>query len=198
MKKILAALCIVAATSFAAKAQKATFGVKGGLNISSLSNPPSGFSSRAGFYAGGLVNVKLKRKWAIQPELVFSSQGYKYDYNVGIIGVNGKGILNYINIPVMVQYSFLPEFYVEAGPQLGFLVAANAKGNGRKVDIRDQYATADFGLGIGAGYKFPIGLGISARYNFGLSNIYDKEARDNSRQNSKNSVGQIGVFYLFK
>lgn len=37
--------------------------------------------------------------------------------------------LSYINVPVMVQYNATPEFYLEAGPEFGLLVNAQAKGD---------------------------------------------------------------------
>jgi len=37
-----------------------------------------------------------------------------------------------------------------------------------------------------------MGLGIGARYNFGLTNVYDSD-----KINRKNSVAQIDLFYIF-
>ncbi len=176
----------------AVKAQDVKFGIKGGLNISKLTNSDS--KTRASFNAGGLVNIALTKEWAIQPELLYSAQGQKYNSALWGFVPSSTLALGYINIPVMVQYSIVPSFYVEAGPQLGFLAGAKLKANGNSTDVKDSFKTADFGLNIGLGYKFDMGIGISGRYNFGLTNVYDVK-RNNP--GSKNSVAQIDLFYMF-
>jgi hypothetical protein len=54
----------------------------------------------------------------------------------------------------------------------------------------------DLGAGIGAGVDLPMGLGLSARYVFGLSNIYDES--DFGDLTVKNTVLQFSAtFRLF-
>ena len=76
----------------------------------------------------------------------------------------------FINIPVMAQYNTPSGFYVEAGPQLGFLLSAKAKEDGESEDIKDFLNSTNFGASFGAGYNMGSGLGFGARYNLGLSN----------------------------
>lgn len=191
MKKLILSGILAFGTMLAVQAQNVKFGVKGGLNISKLTNT-DGSKALAGFHAGGLVNIGLNESWAIQPEVLYSSQGTKAEK--GIFGLTASNTLNlnYINVPVMVQYSIVPAFYLEAGPQVGFLTAGKVKSGGVSVDIKDSMKSIDFGLGFGFGYKFDMGLGISGRYNFGLTNVYDSDKID-----GKNSVAQIGLFYTF-
>ncbi len=192
MKKIsglvfIGLLCFVATL----KAQHVEFGVKGGLNVSTFhSSKGDDVNSRASVYAGGLAHIHLSRHIAIQPELVYSSQGAKQD-----IGDNNyTWRLNYINVPVLFQYMVDNGLRFETGPQLGLLAGARVKSGGTLTDIKSSYTTADFSWGIGAGYLFvPTGLGIDARYNFGLNNI------DNTGSADKlyNRVFQVGLFYQF-
>ncbi|NLR63536.1 PorT family protein [Chitinophaga varians] len=193
MKKLILSGILAIGTVLAVKAQTVKFGVKGGLNLAKITNESSA-KTRASFYAGGLVNIALDQNWAIQPELLYSGQGAKLksSYLGGLITTEGTLKTDYINIPVMVQYSIVPAFYLEAGPQLGILAGAKVKGGNVSVDIKDQMKTVDFGIGVGFGYKFDMGLGVSGRYNFGLTNIYDSDKTTN-----KNSVAQIGLFYMF-
>lgn len=193
MKKLILSGILAIGTVLAVKAQTVKFGVKGGLNLAKITNESSS-KTRASFYAGGLVNIALDENWAIQPELLYSGQGSKLksSYLGGLITSEGTLKTDYINIPVMVQYSIVPAFYLEAGPQLGILASAKAKGGSVSVDVKDQMKTVDFGIGVGFGYKFDMGLGVSGRYNFGLTNIYDTDKVTN-----KNAVAQIGLFYMF-
>jgi len=187
MKKLILAILIAGCATFAAQAQNLHFGVKGGLNIAQLTDF-DGSGSRASGHVGGFVNFRF-RDWALQPELLFSGQGEKYEV---IFTGERKVALNYINIPVMFQYYLLPQFYLEAGPQVGFLVSAKDKGGSLTVDVKDTYNTADLALGVGLGFKLPMGFGVYGRHNFGLTDPYDGIG------DYKHSVAQIGVSYTFK
>lgn len=188
MKKTILTL-LLASTAFIVEAQQLSFGVKGGLNLARLTDIDHG-KTRTSVFAGGFVNIGLDKSLSIQPELLYSGQGGKTDGYGIFSGSTTK--LGYINIPVMVQYRLVPEFYLEAGPQLGFLGGAKVKSGKVTVDVKDDYKSVDFGLGFGLGYQFPVGVGIGARYMFGLSNVADVDNIDH-----KNSVAQIGVFYTF-
>jgi hypothetical protein len=165
MKKILLTVVIASGALFTAKAQDVTFGVKGGLNIAKLTNS-NDTKVRPSIYIGGLVNIAFNESFSIQPELLYSGQGNKYD--IGNTNTTVTDKVNYITTPVMAQYHIVPEFYLEAGPQLGFLVASKVKSGNVTLDVKDETKSVDFGLGFGLGYQFPIGLGIGARYMFGL------------------------------
>jgi hypothetical protein len=184
MKKLFLTVIVAMGGVFAAQAQDISFGVKGGLNVASMTDIDA--SSKISGHIGGFANFKFKKTWAIQPELLFSGQGAKVD----VPGDDIKYALSYINVPVVLQYYFLPEFYAEAGPQLGFLVSSRYKRGGTSVDA-DGFKTVDLGSAIGAGYKFPIGVGVYARYTFGFTDLIDGPA------DPRNSVFQIGASYTF-
>lgn len=186
--KNLTILLLLVCSAFAAGAQEVSFGAKGGLNIAKVTGTDNG-KTRASIHLGAFANIGLTEEWSVQPELVYSGQGYKWDPPV-LDDMNFA--VNYINLPVMVQYHIIPEFHLEAGPQLGFRVAAKVKNDGDALDIKDETKGIDFGLGFGLGYTFDMGLGVGARYNFGLTNIWD-----DGRESGANSVAQIGVYYIF-
>ncbi|WP_212002876.1 porin family protein [Chitinophaga sp. HK235] len=191
MKKLILSGILAIGSVLAVNAQTVKFGVKGGLNLAKLTNTDNA-KTRASFYAGGLVNLALNESWAIQPELLYSGQGTKVKTSTILGTLESTVKTDYINIPVMVQYSIVPAFYLEAGPQLGILAGAKQKIGSKSYDVKDQMKGIDFGIGVGFGYKFDMGLGVSGRYNFGLTNI-----EDSGNGNSKNSVAQIGLFYMF-
>ena len=183
MKKLILTALLAAGALLSAQAQKIHIGVKGGLNIAQLSDF-DGDGSKISGHVGGFVNFRFK-DWGIQPELLFSGQGEKY----ALAGGDRKVALSYINLPVMFQYYLIPQFYLEAGPQLGLLVGAKDKGGRVDVDVKDAYNSADMGIGLGLGVKLPMGFGIYGRYNFGLIDIYDGGG------DYKNMVAQIGLSY---
>jgi hypothetical protein len=169
-------------------AQHVNIGIKGGLNVFNIHNDNGvKYDAKTGLHLGLLGHIHLDKEWAVQPEIVYSSQGAKYNFANSETRVN----LDYINVPVLLQYMFDNGFRFEAGPQVGFLI--NAK-TGNKIDVIDNYKSIDFGLGLGIGYIKPsTGLGIDARYNLGLSDI-----TENNSVKSTNRGFQLGVFYQFK
>jgi hypothetical protein len=187
MKKLF---CIVAAIIIlsTAKAQETHFGVKAGVNIASAEvEDGDDLNSKVGLHIGGLAHIHISQHFALQPELVFSMQGGKAEDNDDV-----KLKLNYINIPVLAQYMINDGFRLQTGPQLGFLVGAESKVGDVEVDQKDNYSTIDFSWTFGAGYLFPSGFGVDARYNHGISNISDVSGFE-----VRNRVFQFGVFYQF-
>ena len=189
MKKTI----IFAATFFLllqAKAQHAHFGIKAGLNASSLSYPDnSDMQSKIGFNAGILAHIHTSSKmWAIQPELYYSSEGAKSKSNS-----NESLNLGYLNLPVLIQYMFDNGFRLEAGPQVGFLINAKSKVGNTSTDIKDNMQSAVFSIPVGVGYLTTGGLGFDARYNFGISNINKSDRGPKVHSN----VFQFDLFYQF-
>lgn len=188
MKKTLSLLflgILIIPLSSKLNAQSINFGVKGGLNITSLTgNVNDNVKSRVTFHAGALAEIAFSDMFSIQPELLYSSQGYKY--------LNDKGINDYLNVPIMGKFYPIEGLHIEMGPQLGFLLTAKEKNKARTQDVKEGYKTFDFGLNFGAGYKLEdLNLLFGLRYNLGLSKVL----KSNSK--IKNGVFQISVGYLF-
>lgn len=195
MKKMLKLYTVMTIASILisgiVNAQHVNFGVKGGLNFYNIQNDDnSKYDMKTGIHLGLLGHIHLDKSIAVQPELVYSSQGAKYTSN----NVDYKLKLGYINLPVMLQYMFNNGFRLEAGPQLGFLISAKSETNNTSIKVNDNFKTVDFAVGLGVGYIKPsTGLGVGFRYNAGLSNI-----NENSTVKSTNSGFQLSLFYQFK
>ena len=167
-------------------------GIKGGVNYYNIHNDNStNFDSKIGFNLGLLGHIHVAKHFALQPEIQYSAQGAKYTITNG----NNKINLNYINVPVLLQYMWDNGFRVQAGPQAGILVSAKEGINDNKIDVKNNYKPLDLGVSFGASYIHPsTGVGIDARYNLGLSNI-----NENSVTNTKstNRGLQVSLFYIF-
>ncbi len=207
-KTILAVACL--ATFLVSNAQennsKITFGAKAGLNLSSASvdrGYDTDVSSLTGVHVGVFANYKLDEKFAVQAELLYSTQGFKeYDNDGGYI-YDDKIKLTYINLPVSFQYLVVSKLHVEAGPQVDFLLSGKADGkyydpmfdttqSQNNVDIKDSLKSVAFGFNIGAGYSITPKLSANVRYHLGLS-----EADDMEGVKIKNRNFQIGLGYSF-
>lgn len=193
MKKIFVlAISVLSGTVlFAQDAPK--FGLKGGLNIATTTNSSGGSrDNKLGLHVGGLAHIHLSPQLALQPEIVYSSQGAKYTISNGEHQLN----LNYINIPVQLQYMFDNGFRLQTGPQLGFLVGVKDMLEGHETGIftSNDFKSTDVSWSFGLGYLTYSGFGLDGRYNLGLSNINGDPDRT---AKVHNSVFQLGVFYMF-
>lgn len=182
---LITIITILVLLASSATAQHTNIGVKGGLNSFNIeTDNGSGFDSKIGLHVGLLGHIHLSNQFGLQPEIVYSMQGAKSG--------NSEIKLDYINVPVLVQYMFDNGFRVQAGPQLGILLNAKAE-NSSSLDVSDEFKSIDLGLSVGASYvHVSTGFGLDARYNLGLSDI-----SETSIVNSTNRGLQVGVFYLF-
>lgn len=166
-------------------AQDFDFGVKGGINVASIGGGTyvgfGGLGSKVSFHLGGVAVVPISEKFAVQPEVLYSSQGTKWSF------VGGNNLkLDYVNLPILCKYFIIKGLSAEAGPVVGLLLSTNAE--------KEDYNSLDVAFGIGASYKLNNAIFFSLRYNKGLTDINKNEAITVSNQNN---VFQISAGYAF-
>jgi hypothetical protein len=195
MKKIV--LAIVILITLNSTAQKINFGIKAGLNMSMLTGSKDQImSSNNGFFAGALLEFKILGKIAIQPELLFSAQGAKFESKDLTFSTTRK--MDYLILPIMVKYYIKSGLFVEAGPQVGFLISANQDVVNRitnistSEDINDATKDFDMSANVGIGYDILDKVVAQVRYCIGVTNTNDLE-----NTNIKNGVFQLSVGYKF-
>jgi hypothetical protein len=181
MQKTLLTLALVAGLTGAAHAQHSirdrsqpatgvSFGAKAGGSLTSLIAENSTlYESIYGYHAGVFANIILDRRFSFQPELLYSQKGAKYPIGGGAFTTRR---FHNLDIPLAFHAKF-NGFLVEAGPQIGILLAAqDMVAGGESVTLEKKYFTAaEFGFLGGLGYQRASGLGIGLRYNGGLTNL---------------------------
>lgn len=160
-------------------------GLKGGLNFAKFDASDVGGSlkNKTGFNGGAFALIKLT-KIGIQPEIMFSQQGSKFEFD----GSNIESNFDYINIPVILKLYTIAGINIQAGPQFGFLTRAEIDGT----NVKDSFKGSDLSLGLGLGWDLPFGLTVDARYNLGLSKI---DETDPAFDAVKNQVIQLSIGY---
>lgn len=195
MKKVLLSLGLVAILSGAAQAQGIKFGAKAGASLTNVvgDDASNDNSYKFGFNGGVLANFGINDMFSIQPEVLYSMKGAKTN---GDARVN----LNYVDVPVMVKVATgATGLFFEAGPQVGFLLSANAKNNSNSVDVKDLYKSVDFGYAAGLGFQTESGAMVGLRYNGAFTNT-PKELSfggQSIQAKAKNSAFQLYVGYMF-
>lgn len=186
MKRYLFTILLtLACMYYAPTAAAQTIGIKAGVNIYNVYTPDVSFKSKAGFTGGLFFNARLNDFFDIQPEVLYSQQGFRD----GILLTNDAGNPNEtfdmkltthnINIPVVVKfYPSVLNFYFEAGPQLGicagnrYKMPTYSEDNGGSINTEYQHMDLkplDFGMIFGMGYETPQGISLSVRYDLGLT-----------------------------
>ncbi len=184
MKRTIVTLILLVLGTGFSQAQMLKFGVKGGVNFANYTGGDiSGidFKTITSYHVGAVVELKVFENFAIQPELLYSTQGSELEG----FGDQIKNELGYLSLPVLAKFYLTPnKLSLELGPQASVLVSER-----NEVDTNDTNSF-DFGLAGGLSYKITDGLFVSGRYVAGLT-----EAKQDA--DVKNSVIQFSVGYMF-
>ncbi len=201
---VIAALCLPNMLM----AQEAETGIKGGLNLSTLSVDGSDDSNlKAGFHAGVYSKIPMSSYFAIQPELMYSGKGVKVNYDESAVASGESQFnLHYIDLPVLLVFNLSEDFSIQAGPYVSYLIGANTETDasffGADIDSedeldRDHFQSLDYGFSAGLGFDLnPLLFGF--RYNIGLQQVAkDDDVSYDLLGDAKNSVIQLFVGLKF-
>ncbi|MDL1913350.1 MAG: PorT family protein [Bergeyella sp.] len=204
MKKLFLGLGLFAGSLAFAQFSEANFGVKAGGNASTLT--PNGSSIKESvknnykfdFYAGVFARIPVSNRFTLQPELLYDRLGTKSKETVDGITKSYTQRLNYLTIPVMVQYNFSPKFYVEIGPQASLFLdgkgvrkvsgSNTSESNSNKTD-RNEVNNFVFGAAAGLGYYFTPQIGVNLRYVAGINGTQRNSNRDNAIRSNSFQLG---------
>ena len=149
-------------------------GLKAGANITKVEGKSFKDEFRYGYHLGGFAEIGLGDKLSIQPEVLFNQFQTRVDstfrsvYNVRF-AENRDIKLNYLSIPILLNYKLGKSLSLQAGPQYAILMQKdkNLLQNGR-----EAFNSGDFSVLGGAQIKISK-LRLSGRYFVGLNNIND-------------------------
>jgi hypothetical protein len=192
MKSKLSLLVLALMAATLTQAQGLHFGIKGGVNMTKIDGKAMTDEFNYGYQLGGFAEVGLGKKWFIQPEVMWTEFRTRTADNFETIidfpaeGSNRKEVkLNYLAIPITLNYRLLDWFSLHAGPQFGVLLNQdkNLLENGR-----DAFNAGVVSFVTGAQLNFG-GFHITGRY---FTNINDINSGD-VNEAWKNKGFQLGV-----
>jgi hypothetical protein len=188
MKKIILFTAIAMFAFTTTNAQGISFGAKAGLNLASVTGDGSdGVDGRTAFHVGAVVNIEFSELFALQPEVLYSAQGFSQNVDLGDLGMIESTLkLDYIIVPVLADITIIEGLSLQGGPQFGFNITSELEAGGETGDV-DGVETVDIAAAIGAQFKLPLGLFFQARYVAGLTEIVD--GGDFKNSNISVSVG---------
>ena len=210
MKKILSLVFMVVAMMYATSANaQIKFGLKGGLNVTSMSFSEDVFdaSNKTGFFVGPMVKVTvpivgLSFDAAALYDQKEADVKYAAEGELGKVNVKQQSI----NIPVNVRYGFglssLANIFLFAGPQWGI----NVGDKNFKWNETSSYSLkkSNFSVNVGAGVTLLKHLQVSANYNIACGKSADASlskaldaAANAGKDKSHNNSWQIALGYWF-
>lgn len=199
MKKVTGLFLIVLMAIIAVPASaQLKFGVKGGLNISSVhfSSDLLKADNVTGFQIGPMIETTIPLIGVgLDAAILYSQKGM--DMKSGT-GISTSVKTDYIDVPVNFKWKFgLPilKAYLAAGPYVGFRVGGDkfwdVPGN-----VIGQVKAKNFsaGLNFGAGVELIRHLQVGFNYGLGLTDNYSAEKID---LNAKNRGWSVTAAILF-
>jgi len=196
------------------QAQETNFGIKAGLNYSSIVGElTEGIKFRFSGHAGVFLEIEFSDKFAFQPELLYSSQGFQFSSDLFSIDGNPNADggdfrtnvqLNYLTVPLLAKFGLNDRYSVEFGPQFGFLL--NQVTKLKNLDERDGAPSkskstvsgnfqSDYGIAAGLGIRITEQFSISPRFYLGLRNRL--QGTEGNLQNY-NAAIQVSVNYSIR
>ncbi len=174
MKTKLAIMVVALLTMQAASAQF-RLGAKAGANLVKVEGKSFKDEFRYNYHVGGFAEIGLTRngKLTLQPEVLFNQYSTTLDSNFKAIYENVLSSeqahvkLNYLTIPILLNYRLIGPLYLQAGPE-----DKNFLQNGG-----EAFKNGDFSMIGGAQIRITK-IYLSGRYVVGLANINDIDNQD--------------------
>jgi hypothetical protein len=174
-------------------------GIKVGYNASKLSLNPDTITSnfKSGFNAG--IFVRFGKRFYVQPELYYTSQGGVFSSNLYDWKQNIK--LGSLDVPVLVGFKIINNdnlnLRILAGPMASFVVnksiaeAGGITGPITSADINSVNWAIQAGAGVDI-WKFT----LDVRYQFGLSKVINDIQNGSGTTTAMNSYNNVWVVGL--
>lgn len=191
MAALLVAVCTL--TVLPAQAQL-KFGVKGGLNITSLSLSKDIVNSdnRTGFFIGPMAEFTLPIVGlGVDAAVLYSQSRAQMNNGNDAIADNLKSL----EVPINLKWTFglgsLASGFIAAGPQFGWNVGHSTFYE-EVIQLKNNFTT--FNVGVGAKFLRHFQAGVN--YNFSLGKV-GEVLGDEELLKIKRKTWQISVAYLF-
>lgn len=216
MKKIFATAVLAMSVFFTTAVQaEVKFGLKGGLNVTSmsLSSELLDASNRAGFFIGPTVKFTLPIVGlGIDASALYDQREAKVkvsDVENNLFDETSNTLKTQsINIPINLRYGIglgsSASVFIFAGPQFGFNVGSKTQ------EIYEGIAdwklkTSNFSVNVGLGFMLLNHLQVSANYNIAcgktgevtLGNVASSVTKGLTDSNGRANAWQIALAYYF-
>ena len=215
---VVAAAALITTSAVAQKmtydAGKTTFGIRAGVNFQNINGENANgdkYNNKVttGFNAGVNAEIPLGTGYYLQPGVLFSTKGAKWNPS------NDKYKLSYVEIPVNFLYKPIlgaGRMLLGFGPYVGIGVGGSVKSpQGVEKDVsftntvkssdpmnKVYFKNPDAGANLLVGYELASNFSVQLNAQLGLANIYPQyEGVSNNKTKMKNTGFGISAGYRF-
>ena len=183
---LIAAIVITACIADVSTAGEISYGAKVGMTMANITQTPVEWeqdkSFKGGFTCGVFLNYAITDNFSLQPELLYTQKGVKDNLYDGLFTVDLTASFDYIELPVLAKYTFMPQKKfrpnIFGGPSVAFTMSSELEVSAllfsAEIDFSDLTHITDFGIVAGGGFDYSIGKGMivcDARFYIGFTNV---------------------------
>jgi Outer membrane protein beta-barrel domain len=201
--------CVCLANISLDSTAQVTWGIKGGLNLSTTIYPGGENNGYIlAFNSGVYAEIKFSSRFSLMPELAYSLKG-------NAVSDSSIFLMNYISMPVLVEYKIVGNLAAIAGPECSYLINSFFKPAQAGFNPTSFYRHIDFGYVLGLRYGLGKHLGVDFRWDRGVIGIFKPNQPQYitdgngtwiyqgtltlpNKENPRNQCFQLGIYYGFK
>ncbi|MFO7655443.1 MAG: porin family protein [Bacteroidales bacterium] len=191
------------------KGQTFSSGIFGGVAASQVDGDSYAGFDKVGLHGGVFVSTSITNKIGVQMEIKYTGRGARKktsETNPAVYQLS----LNYIDIPLMVNFTAQQKFLFEAGLVPGYLFALSGEDSGGRVDSEQlaDFKKFDLNWMLGFRYKFTDKVSAGIRYSYSIFSIRDYQNSNANYGLIANILGYttgdynnyltMGVYYHFR
>lgn len=226
MKKIVCLSLLIAFFAVEKSSAQFLFGPQFGFSYATLTGTDLSINAKPEWHAGLLFDLGLGKHFSLQPSLLYSKRGFKYDeetYTTTIanpdtvttyVTANVDAKLGYLDIPLLLNI-YLGDhrgFMISAGPQLSVLltdqsyattVTTVSTSGGTPTTTTPETETefkvkpTDISLVAQLGYKLPKLLLLYVRASTGFGQVQENSKIIKDGNEGKNFTLEVGAALTF-
>ncbi|MFI3331476.1 MAG: porin family protein [Rikenellaceae bacterium] len=166
MKKFLLSFAALFMLASFVKADEWAWGAKVGANFSTV-NGWQGAKTRKGVTAGLFIERMVVNNLAIESDLLYSMEGFRFKESGKTIDVN----YDYVKMPIVLKYYIVDGLSLQGGAQMGYVVNKSVDANSSGLDLESGVNRFNVDLIAGLAYDFCFGLVLEGRYAAGVTKI---------------------------
>ncbi|KAA9340637.1 porin family protein [Adhaeribacter soli] len=145
-----------------------------GASASQIDGDRQGGFDKAGLVFGGSSNFKINEKFSFQPEILFLQKGSKSDtVEYGDPNAFYKWRLNYVSVPLLLNYKIQPKFTLQAGLAADYLLSAKVDVGVGFEDRTEDLQKFDLNYMGGVEYRIWDNFAANARYQYSVKWLDD-------------------------
>ncbi len=178
-----------------------------GANFSTVNGDGYGGYRKVGLTGGGIVAIRVLPKLLTSVELLYSQKGSRGVAETNSI-YSGPGFdkyylnLNYVEIPLMVQYVMNDLFRLGVGASYAQLLNSKEEIITAQYNVKDkpgnEFRKQDYNFILGGGVQFGSGIFLEGRYQFSLASIRDANKVPYYYQYIGGQASQFNSLFTFK